>query len=260
MADQRPVQVDGVLDRIVHRRAVARWRRIADAAAALDLDALRTLRGQARALRRHIDRVLHIAEGRLALPPTGTAVRRPPGADWVWRPDLWSGPIPVPGFAGVETRTELGAGTTIFHDCRVSEIAARQVRNTRAADVAPFGLRLDVFGFDGSFLSLVLDLPEAGVTGLRLRHVIRVEAIVEMETSLDLFVRLNVKHGPNVEQLVRQVSGLPGAAIAEFDLAYSTINEKRVERAWIDLIFQEPEMNQILLRDVTLLRRPRAEV
>jgi hypothetical protein len=38
------------------------------------------------------------------------------------------------------------------------------------------------------------------------------------------------------------------------------MNEKRLERAWIDLIFESPEMNQIVLRDVTLARRPRAEV
>jgi hypothetical protein len=29
---------------------------------------------------------------------------------------------------------------------------------------------------------------------------------------------------------------------------------------WIDLIFEGPEMNQITLRDVTLSRRPRAEL
>jgi hypothetical protein len=45
----------------------------------------------------------------------------------------------------------------------------------------------------------------------------------------------------------------------EFDLAYSNLNEKRVEKMWIDLIFEGPEMNQVVLRDVTFSRRPRAE-
>ena len=40
------------------------------------------------------------------------------------------------------------------------ELTLRQIRNTRESDVAPFGLRMDVFRFDGSFLSLVIDLPE----------------------------------------------------------------------------------------------------
>ena len=36
--------------------------------------------------------------------------------------------------------------------------------------------------------------------------------------------------------------------------------EKRVEKLWIDLIFERPEMNEVILRDVTLSRRPRAEL
>ena len=49
-----------------------------------------------------------------------------------------------------------------------------------------------------------------------------------------------------------------GVCEVEFDLAYSKLNEKRVEKAWIDLIFEGPEMNQITLRDLTFSRRPRA--
>ena len=48
--------------------------------------------------------------------------------------------------------------------------------------------------------------------------------------------------------------------MVEFDLTYTKINEKRVEKLWIDLIFEGPEMNQIILRDVTVSRRPRAEL
>lgn len=261
MAEGRGVGADGVLDRLVHRRSVARWRRLADAAGTLDLDRLKALRGQARSLRRHLDRVLHTAEGRLALPLIGApAIRRPAGADWVWRPDAWTGPIPVHGAAALPMRTELGGGATVFHDCRVSELCVRQIRNTRAQDLAPFGLALEVFRFDGTFLSVVLDLPEAAVTGLRMRHVFRVEAIVETEKPLEIFARLNVKHGPNVEQAVQELPRGAAEAVAEFDLAYTRINEKRVEKAWVDLIFEAPQMNRIVLRDVTLVRRPRADL
>ena len=48
--------------------------------------------------------------------------------------------------------------------------------------------------------------------------------------------------------------------MVEFDLAYSKLNEKRVERLWVDLIFEGPEMNQVILRDVTFSRRPRADL
>ncbi|MEJ2029082.1 MAG: DUF6478 family protein, partial [Maritimibacter sp.] len=48
--------------------------------------------------------------------------------------------------------------------------------------------------------------------------------------------------------------------MAEFDLAYTKLNEKRVESAWVDVIFERPENNQVILRDVTFSRRPRAEL
>ena len=46
----------------------------------------------------------------------------------------------------------------------------------------------------------------------------------------------------------------------DFDMAATRLNEARVERAWLDLIFEGPEMNAITLRDVTMSRRPRAEL
>ena len=126
-------------------------------------------------------------------------------------------------------------------------------------DLAPYGVRMDVFRFDGSFLSLVIDLPNEAVYGLRKTHLIRVEYIVEMEKPIEIFARLNIRHGPNTEQIVRELPIHEDEVMVEFDLAYSKLNEKRVEAAWLDLIFEGPEMNQVTLRDLTFSRRPRAE-
>lgn len=253
--------LDGVLDRLMQRRALRRWEEIAEAAPSADLETLRGWRARARAMRRHLDRVIHEAEHRLALPVIGSnAMRRPMGTDWSWRPDLWRGPMPVPGQASVPNRAAFGQGATLFHDCRLSELTVRQIRNERESDVAPFGFRIDVFRFDGSFLSLVIDLPEDAARGLRLRHLIRLDVIVELEKPLEIFARLNVKHGPNTEQIVLEMPLGAEEVMVEFDLTYSKINEKRIDKLWIDLIFEGPEMNQIILRDVTVSRRPRAEL
>ena len=253
--------LDGFLDRFVLRRALRRWRRAAAGVESQDIESLRGLRSVARQHRRQIDRILHVAEGRLALPVIGpNPIRRPPGSDWAWRPPMWRGPVPVPGSAAIDSRTQICDGTTLFHDCRVSEITTRQIRNSREADLAPFGLRMDVFHFDGSFLSIVLDLPPEAVNGLRTRHLLRLDTIVEMEKPLEIFARLNIKHGPNVEQIVRELPLHEPEVMVEFDLFYTRLNEKRVERAWVDLIFEGPQLNQIVLRDVTLSRRPRAEL
>lgn len=256
-----PGRKDSLLERLLHRRTLRRWTRAAEAAAGAEPATLRLIRTRARQLRREIDRALHRAEGRLALPLVGSdAIRKPPRADWAWRPELWRGPVWPPGQVAAESRTKLGEQVTLFHDCRISELTLRQIRNTREEDLAPFGLGMDVFGFDGSFLSLVLDLPAEAVQGLKLRHLVRLDCVVETEQPIEIFARLNVKHGPNTEQIVRELPLRDAEVTVEFDLAYTRMNEKRVERAWLDLIFEGPRMNRIVLRDVTLSRRPRAEL
>ncbi|MDP2738128.1 MAG: DUF6478 family protein, partial [Pseudorhodobacter sp.] len=62
------------------------------------------------------------------------------------------------------------------------------------------------------------------------------------------------------EQIVREVPLVAEVVQAEFDLSYTKVVEARVERMWVDLIFEGPEMNQIILRDVTFSRHPRAEL
>ncbi|MFV2038567.1 MAG: DUF6478 family protein, partial [Paracoccaceae bacterium] len=216
---------------------------------------------RAREVRRRLDQVLHTADARLTLPLIGSnAIQKPLHADWSYRPELWRGPLSPAGMVAVNSRSCIGDEVTLFHDCDISELTVRQIRNTRESDLAPFGLRMDVFRFDGSFMSLVIKLPDSGVTGLKRRHLLRLTCVIEMEQPLEMFARLNIKHGPNGEQLVRELLPQNGESVVDFDLAYTNLNEKRVERAWIDLIFEGPEMNQIIVRDINLTRRPRAEV
>jgi len=236
------------------------WNSAASRAESADLPKLRSQRTRARLLRYHLNRLIHIADNRLALPMIGSdAIQKPYDADWAWRPEVFRGSLSVPGIASVQNKTTMGEQVTMFHDCSVSELTLRQLRNTREADLAPYGLRMDVFRFDGSFLSLAIDLPDQAITGLGRRHLIRLETIVEMEKPLEIFARLNVRHGPNTEQLVRELPLNEQSVMVEFDLGYTRLNEKRVEKAWIDLIFEGPEMNQVTIRDLTLSRRPRAE-
>lgn len=252
---------NGFVKRLLHEATVRRWARAAREAGSTDLSLLRAQRGRARRLKAHLDKLIHVSESRLALPVIGShAFPRPHDSDWAWRPELWRGPLPVSGMSSVETKSTLGHEVTLFHDCQRSELTLRQLRNRREADLAPFGLRMDVFNFDGSFLSLVVDLPEAAAQGLKRKHLIRVDVIAEMEKPLEIFARLNVKHGPNTEQIVRELPLGAEEVMVEFDLAYSKLNEKRVDKLWLDLIFEGPQMNQVTLRDLTFSRRPRAEL
>ncbi|MGD9861822.1 MAG: DUF6478 family protein [Pseudodonghicola sp.] len=249
------------LDRLFHNRFVRLWRRAAQQADQTGLTELRQQRNRARQLRAQLDRLIHVADGRLALPLIGTSYfPRPHGTDWAWRPELWRGPLPLPGLSSVASKSMLGDEVTLFHDCALSELTLRQLRNTREGDLAPYGLRMDVFSFDGSFLSLVVDLPQAAVQGLTREHIVQVDTIIETEKPLEIFARLNIKHGPNTEQIVRELPLNEAEVKVEFDLAYSRLNEKRIENMWLDLIFEAPEMNQVVVRDLTFSRRRRAAI
>jgi len=246
---------------MLHRRVVSRWEAAARRAPKQRLADLRQARVRALQLRQVLDRVIYVADSRLMLPLIGSsAFQKPLHSDWAWRPQLWRGRVAPPGRAAAPTKAMFGDEVTLFHDCRMSELTVRQIRNTHEADLAPFGLRMDVFNFDGSFLSLVIDLPPDAVRGLKRKHLIRMTSVVETEYPLEIFARLNVRHGPNTEQMVRELPLGKNEIVVEFDLAYTKLNEKRVEAAWVDLIFEGPRMNQVILRDVTFSRRPRAEL
>ncbi|MBN9889949.1 DUF6478 family protein [Salipiger abyssi] len=252
---------EGLVSRVLSAAVLRRWSAAAQDAETADLRVLRRQRAAARKLKQRLDKLLHIADARLALPLVGNqSFPRPQGVDWAWRPELWCGPLSVPGLTSVPSKSMLGDEVTLFHDCAQSEITLRQLRNLREADLAAYGLRLDVFKFDGSYLSLAIDLPPEASQGLLRKHLIRLETIVEMEKPLEIFSRLNIKYGPNTEQIVRELPVTEDEIRVEFDLAYTRLNEKRVERIWLDLIFEGPEMNQVILRDLTFSRRHRAEL
>lgn len=251
----------GFLDGKMFSANVQRWARAARNAGATELPQLLRQRNRAQQLKTHLDQLIHTADERLALPKIGAkSFPKPHNADWAWRPKLWRGRLPTPGISSVQTKSKLGDEVTLFHDCEFSELTLRQLRNLREEDLAPYGLRMDVFKFDGSFLSLVIDIPEEGIKDLKRTHLIQMDAIVELEKPLEIFARLNIKNGPNTEQIVRELPLRLDSHRVEFDLAYSNLNEKRVERAWIDIIFEGPQMNQVVLRDITFSRRPRAQI
>jgi hypothetical protein len=243
------------------RRVESRWARIAATADEMDSFEARALRGEARGLRRHLDRALQAADARLAVPALGAGLPQMPlGTDWVWRPDLWRGALAEPGMVAAGDRTALGENLALYHDCPLGEVVVRQARNGAPEDRAPFGLAIDVFGFRGSFLSLAMNLPPAAVEGLQARHLVRAEMVIDSDRPVKAYARLNVKHGPNLAQPVSSLPEQGRDKLAEFDLAYVDLNDRRIEKVWLDLILNDAAMTRIVIRDVVLSRRPRAEL
>jgi hypothetical protein len=89
--------------------------------------------------------------------------------------------------------------------------------------------------------------------------VIRVDARLRSERPVTAYARLNIQRGSTPATVVRE---LPRGdrSYVDFDLAALRIDVSRAERLWLDLIFDAPAANGILLEDMILTRTPRAEV
>ena len=247
------------LDNFAHGRELRRWQGMAEQVDELDIVSLAAMRQQASDLRRAIDRATAEADRRVSTPGARKVVG-PRDSDWAWRPPVFRTRMAVPGHAAVASGTPLGEEAKLFHDCTVSEICIAQRPGMGRAGTAPLVLALDVLDFGGSFLSIVVDLPPRATEGLTLSHIVQADMTIEAERPIEMFARLNVKHGPNVEQIVRELDLSEATVPVEFDLAYSDIVESSVERAWIDVIFGQPSMNRVVIGDMIVSRRLRAEM
>ncbi|MDJ0993554.1 MAG: DUF6478 family protein [Dinoroseobacter sp.] len=184
------------------------------------------------------------------------------GEIWATRPKPWSQSALARHFVGSATGTEIAPSLTLYHDCPLAQLTLRQLIAAPSSP-APFILKVDVLHFEGSFLSLCLNLDDPETSDWHKDDVIRVSLQAEMETGLPIYARLNLKQGPNVLQ---QLAGFGfgdashGRHTVGFDLAYAGLSQNPVEAAWVDLILEKPSMNAVTLHDVTLSRSKRADL
>ncbi|KIC40547.1 hypothetical protein RA27_12250 [Ruegeria sp. ANG-R] len=250
-----------LLDRYIQRRALARWQRAAQQSDQLALPDLRRQRDEARLLRGQLEQVIRKANKRLTQPFIGAnQFAKPLGTDWSWRPDLWRAPMFQKGIASAPRKAKVDGQVTLFHDCSRAEIGVQQIRNRRDKDLAPFSLAIEVFDFQGSFLSLSIELPTEAAVNLTRQHLMHVDTMIEYERPTIVFARLNIQHGPNTEQVLRELDLSTSAVAVDFDLAHLHLNERRIEKLWLDLIIDQPAMNRVVLRDLTFCRCHRADL
>lgn len=241
-----------------HQRTMKYWKAVRENAETANLEELRDIKARSSELHESVVQALNIANERLILPKLGSnAMRSPADATWEYRPDIWRGPVHPIGIAAAKNKTKIGPSAVLFHNCPLSELTVRQVRNEREEDLAPYGLRLDVFRFEGNFLSISLEMPSETVKSLTKGHILRLDTEIQTEKPLESFVRLNIKSGPNVEHHVIEMT--QETTEAEFDLSEMRFFENRLERIWVDMIFEGPQMNEITIRDLTFSRRNRSE-
>lgn len=252
------------LERKTRERALHQWCALAEGVDNIGASRMRHLRDEALGLRANLDRFLVRSDRRAERSRAALdALHLPGGTDWRWRPGFMAGQISPRGLAGPDNGARLGDGAAIWHDCPEAALILDQIANPGATDLSPFGIRLEVFGFAGSFLALSIDLPAEVLPGLTRSHVLRLEAEVLAERAIRVYARLNIGHGPNIDEMTLQMQdfapGQKSQQAIEFDLAYTQMNEKRLEKIWLDLIFESPRMNAVEIRELFFSRHPRAE-
>ncbi len=251
----------GFLDEFLIRRSLRMWAALAERAHEVDDGRLEWLGRQARRMKTHAARVAEMADRRRAVVPhLERPLDLPPSTDWSHRPAPWSVALDPKGHAPARRETAISDDVALYHDCDRGEICVRQLHGQTVDGAGPFGLQLDVFRFSGSFLSLVVRAPAEAAAGLSRDHVLRLAMLIESERPLDVHARLNLRNGPNTEQVNRAVDRAHVATVTEFDMAYVPFNEKWADHIWFDLFFDGPAMNQVIIRDLTLSRRLRADM
>ncbi|MEM7722580.1 MAG: DUF6478 family protein [Pseudomonadota bacterium] len=252
---------DGFWGRFGQNRPLRRWDRALQSASTLSASDLVRMTRQMTRLRHRLDDLNAKASDALRQRIDGhDGIDRPDQYDWAERAGPWRTKLNPVGHVDLGSPTKLGAGVTLFHDAAQADLSLRQEKAPGHVTGAAYGLILEVYRFDGSFVSVVQDLPKAALDGLTLNYFFSVHLRVETEQPLEIYARLNVQHGPNTEQIVRQFDVNGDRGTADFDLAYTKINDKRLEKAWIDIILEGPHMNRIALWDMVVLRAPRADV
>ncbi len=192
------------------------------------------------------------------------SLRVPRGTEWGWRSDALTAGLPFPEVVAPGNATPLLPGLTLWHDGNADALILRRVAPAPDDGAPAFALEISICGFTGGFLSLSQDFPPEGLADLTRSHVIRLCLRLSTAAPVTGYARLNISHGPNIEQvlhgLTQSPTETPEMQIAEFDLAYTDMSEKRLNKIWLDLIFEAPADNRIVLHDLVLSRHFRAEM
>lgn len=257
----------GWLHRWRRRRAARDWAALARSAPTLGAGPLGDLRDEARALKRDLDRLLIEADrARNPFHGAGTeAVPVPPGTDWRWRPTLFEGVLPSGGVAAPDSGLRYGPDAVVWHDLPDAALIVGQTDNQRLWNLPAHALQLECFApGEGGYVALSFDLPAPVMAGLDQGHVLRVASVTGAERPADLYLRLNIEHGPNTEQMLRHLDG-GGAGnavdlVTEFDLGFVEMNPNRLQKIWLDVILERPGYNAIWLRDLVVSRHRRADI
>lgn len=223
-----------------------------------------SLRSEARQKRQEIDRFMMLSA------PAGegsdlAGLPFPAGTDWKWRPAVFTGSLPAIGVSAPESGSYVAPDLVVWHDIKDNLLSVRQIHRNQHDGLPPYGVQFDSFApRDQGYIALTFDLPAEALEDLDKNFVLRVMSVTGAALSAQIYLRLNVEHGPNIEQELRHLDkaldGKTVSLITEFDLGFVEMNPRRMQKIWLDVIVERPEFNSFALRDLVVSRHLRADM
>jgi hypothetical protein len=202
--------------------------------------------------------VLHQVDDLIAAAQLPAVTRA--GSDWVWRPRLWLMSESAEHSILTSGSLRIGGEIALFSDGKDREVIARQTRHSLPGDTASYGLRVEFYDLTGSYVSVVLDLPPSAVRGLSQKHSLTVDILLTAEADVQCYAALNIESGPNKERLVHGFRPSDRLQSLTFDLSQVAFDAARVERLWLEVVFDPSPMNALQIDDLTLYRTLRREL
>ncbi|MEL7278691.1 MAG: DUF6478 family protein [Pseudomonadota bacterium] len=235
----------------LHRRVWLRW---TDPSADLPPTMLKRLRRQARNGADVLRRVERAADAALSAPVSEQVLLQPTeDAEFHHRPALFCGQVDRAFHDSPGTGLAVGPDLTLHHDLEEAVFSA-------ALGTGPPSLMIEGYEMRGSFLSLAIALPDMEAPRTSRDRLIRLAYDFTMDVPGPVYARLNLRHGPNVEQITRALDLQASENWVEFDAFYTEYEPARGTAMWIDLIFEPPRMNALTIRDLAVMRRPRVSL
>lgn len=193
-----------------------------------------------------IDEMAELGRRLLALRPQRAATPPPPGIHWRSGYGIFAAPLAVRRGANPQSGSEICPGLRLFHDAGPGAVFSwSQTLGAFARPAADPGLRLTVYDFPGSFVSIVAEVPAEAASALGPGRKVGVEIEATPLRPLTCFLRLNLTGDSARETLHETLVLATGTREVDFDLDGLEIGAGACRAAWLDIILHAPRMCRI---------------
>jgi hypothetical protein len=147
-------------------------------------------------------------------------------------------------FDNPKSGTRIGRGLDLYHDAANAEFAC-----VVGADGS---IVLTVYQFDGGYTSLVHSLPRSQLARCRSGRVLRLRFDAFSTRPLTVFFRLNAATSEATQTRHEMVVIRDGERMIEFELEGLGLDLQALQSVWMDVIFSEPQMAEIMVKNFNL--------